>query len=48
MVDVVMDQGFFCTANRALDCLELLCDLQTRALPFEHGEDALEVAFGPL
>lgn len=47
VVDVVMHQGLFSTADRFLHGLQLLRDIQAAAPIFQHGEDAFEVAMSP-
>src|SRR6218665_3687709 len=46
MLDVIVNQCFFCVGKRALDRLQLLGDFQATAFFLEHRDDALEVAFG--
>jgi hypothetical protein len=43
-----MDQGFLGILDRALDRLQLLGDLQTRPVVFDHFDDGLKVTVGAL
>jgi hypothetical protein len=43
MTDMIVNQGFFCILNRALDGLELLRKLMARAVLFDHFDDHTEM-----
>jgi hypothetical protein len=48
IADVIMDQGFLGTLDRALDGLQLLSDFQTWSVFFDHFDDGLKVTVGTL
>jgi hypothetical protein len=48
VLDMVVNQGLFGIGHGAFYGLQLLGDIKATAPLFEHGDDALEVAFGTL
>jgi len=48
MVDVVVNQCPLCVGDRPLYRLKLLSDFEATSVPFQHGDDALQVSLGPL
>src|ERR1700731_1152127 len=48
VADVVVDQGLLGAFDGALHGLQLLRDLGARPVPFEHFNDGIEMAVGPL